>query len=50
MAKTGNELYKGREWSKATKKEKEIIKELKVMIEKGTANEKPEKCKGAVVG
>ena len=38
VAKTSNELYRRRQRSKATKKEKEIIKKLRVLIDKGTAN------------
>ena len=37
VAKTSNELYR-RQRRKATKKEKEIIKELRVLIEKDTTN------------
>ena len=40
-AKTSNELYRRRQWRKATKKEKEIIKELSVLIEKDTTNYNP---------
>ena len=38
LAKTSNEIYRRRQRRKATKKEKEIIKELRVMIEKDTTN------------
>ena len=38
VAKTSNDLYRRRQRRKATKKEKEIIKELIVMIEKDTTN------------
>ena len=38
VAQTSNELYRRRKRSKATKKEKEIIKKLTVLIDKGTAN------------
>ena len=38
VAKTSNVLYRRRQRRKATKKEKEIIKELRVMIEKDTTN------------
>ena len=47
IAKTRNELYKRKHRMKATNKEKEIIKELRVLIEKNTTNEK---CKGAKAG
>ena len=38
VAKSSNELYRRRQWRKTTKKEKEIIKELRVLIEKDTTN------------
>ena len=38
VAKTSNELCRRRQRRKATKKEKETIKELTVMIEKDTTN------------
>ena len=38
VAKTSNKLYSRRQWRKATKVEKEIIKELRVMIEKHATN------------
>ena len=38
VAKTSNELYRRRQRRKATKKEKEIIKELRVLVEKDTTN------------
>ena len=38
VAKTSNELYRRKKRSKATKKEKEIIKELRVLIDKDTTN------------
>ena len=38
VAKTSNELYSRRQQRKATKKEKEIIKELKVLVNKDTTN------------
>ena len=38
VVKTSNELYRRRQQRKATKKEKEIIKELRVMTEKDTTN------------
>ena len=47
IAKTRNELYKRKHRMKVTNKEKEIIKELRVLIEKNTTNEK---CKGAKAG
>ena len=34
VAKTSNELYRRRQWRKATMKEKKINKELKFLIEK----------------
>ena len=38
VAKTRNELYRRRQQRKATKKEKEIIKKLRVLIDKDTTN------------
>ena len=38
VAKTSNELYRRKKRRKATKKEKEIIKELRVLIDKDTTN------------
>ena len=38
VAKTSNEIYRRRQWRKATKKEKEIIKEFRVFIDKDTTN------------
>ena len=38
VAKMSNELYRRKKRSKATKKEKEIIKELRVLIDKDTTN------------
>ena len=38
VEKTNNKLYRRRQWRKATKKEKEIIMELRVLIEKDTTN------------
>ena len=47
IAKTRNELYKRKRRMEATNKEKEIIKELRVLTEKNATNEK---CKGAKAG
>ena len=38
VAKTSNELYRRRQQRKATNKEKEIIKELRVLVDKDTTN------------
>ena len=38
VAKARNELYRRRQQRKATKKEKEIIKKLRVLIDKDTTN------------
>ena len=38
VAKTRNELYRRRQQRKGTKKEKEIIKKLRVLIDKDTTN------------
>ena len=38
VEKTKNKLYRRGQWRKATKKEKEIIKEFRVLIEKDTTN------------
>ena len=38
VAKTSNELYRRKKRRKATKKEKEIIKELRVLIDKDKTN------------
>ena len=38
VAKTSNELYRRRQQRKATKKGKEIIKKLRVLIDKDTTN------------
>ena len=38
IAKTSNKLYRRRQQRKTTKKEKEMIKELRVLIEKDTTN------------
>ena len=38
VAKTSSKLYRRRQRRKATKKEKEIVKELRVLIDKDTTN------------
>ena len=38
VAKTSNELYRRRQRRKATKKKKDIIKELRVLVDKNTTN------------
>ena len=48
VAKTKNELYRKKQRKKATKKEKEIIKELRVLLRK--IQFQAEKCKREVVG